>query len=275
MRGGYSVSRRRRKGDSRPRGRGDPRRSILERIEDKLGRLLGGADDPNAPPALFEPEATWDEGDIDARILGGPHASAPVWDPSIAGPRFDRVDVGSVGTHAAHPVSSVDGALGIGPSGYRSTAREHYLLARASRHAPAGGGELHRDYSNWRNDQIEALDRAFEEYCREKNESFAHEFGEWRARRQDQRQALARVARNMDVIGSDGKSVGRVETVASGAIAVAWEDADGRKSAGLLPYSWIQSVGAEVVIDRSAAEAQAKMKPTEAASRPHPAPAPG
>lgn len=263
-----------RKGGSRSRGRGDSRRSILERIEEKLGRLLGGADDPDSPPGMFEPEATWDEGGIEPRILGGPHAGAPVWDPGFAGPRFDRVDVGSVGTHGAHPVSSFDGALGIGPVGYRSTAREHYLAARASRQAPAGGGALHRDYASWRNDQIEALDRAFEEYCRERNESFAHEFGQWRARRQDQRQALARVAENMEVIGSDGESVGRVEAVVSAAIAVAWEDAEGRKAAGLLPYSWIQSVGAEVVIDRPAAEARAKMKPAEAASRPHPAPAP-
>ena len=72
----------------------------------------------------------------------------------------------------------------------------------------------------------------------------------------------------MDVIGSDGESVGRVEAVRSGAIAVAWEDAEGRKSAGLLPYSWIQSVGAEVVIDRPAAEARAKMKPAEPAPPP-------
>jgi hypothetical protein len=49
-----------------------------------------------------------------------------------------RVDVGSVGTHAAHPVWSVDGALGIGPSGYRSTAREHYLVERVSQGAAAG-----------------------------------------------------------------------------------------------------------------------------------------
>jgi hypothetical protein len=274
MPGGYGVSDRRHRSEPRSRGRGESRRSILERIEDKLARLLGDDDDPDARSAMSAPPATTsDEGDDEPRILGGPRASAPGWDPSLAGPRFDRVDVAGVGTHAAHPVSSVDGASGTGPGGYRSTAREHYLVERASRHGPGGGGgELHRDYANWRNQQIEALDRAYEEYCRERNESFANEFGEWRTRRQDQRDALARVAGDMAVIGSDGDSLGRVEAVASGAITVAWEDSDGRKSAALLPYSWIQSVGAEVVIDRPAAAAQAKMKPTEAASRPHPAP---
>lgn len=270
MREGPSMSRRPGRGHSRSRARDDSRHSILERIEEKLSRLLGDTDDPDPPPGTFEPEATWDEGDIEPRLLGGPHASAPVWDPSLAGPRFDRLDVGSVGTHGVHPVSVA--ALG-GPAGYRSTAREHYLAMRASRQAPAAGGELHRDYTSWRDDQIEALDRAYEEYCRERNESFAQEFGDWRARRQDQRQALARVTENMEVIGSDGECVGRVEAVAAAAIAVAWEDAGGRTLAGQLPYSWIQSVGAEVVVDRPAADARAKMKPSEAESRPHPAPA--
>ena len=73
----------------------------------------------------------------------------------------------------------------------------------------------------------------------------------------------------MDVIGSDGVPVGRVEAVTSGAIAVAGDGADGRKAAGLLPYSWIQSVGVQVVIDRPAAEAQATMKPIQAAQQSH------
>ena len=41
--------------------------------------------------------------------------------------------------------------------------------------------------------------------------------------------------------------------------------ADGRKAAGLLPYSWLQSVGVQVVIDRPDADAQASIKPKEAA----------
>jgi hypothetical protein len=285
MRGGHEV-RRRSPGDDSRRGRGDSQRSILERIEEKLARLLGSDDDPDArrdsgsADENFAPEAlTWDEGDVEPRILGGPHASAPGWDPSFAGPRFDRVDLGSVGTHAAHPVSSVEGAYGVGPSGYRSSAREHYIAAQAARHAPGGGGggggEHHRHYADWRNQQIETLDRAFEEYCREKNESFAQEFGDWRAKRQNQRDSLAKVSENMDVVGSDGEPIGRVEAVVSGAIAVARDGADGRKAAGLLPYSWIQAVGVEVVIDRPAAEAEAKLRPAEARSEPQPAPASG
>jgi hypothetical protein len=280
MRASHEV-RRRSPGDDSRRGRGDSQRSILERIEEKLARLLGGDGDSDArrdsgsDEEDFAPEAlTWDEGDADPRILGGPHASAPGWDPSFAGPRFDRVDLGSVGTHAAHPVSSVEGAYGIGPSGYRSSAREHYIAAQAARHAH-GGGEHHHHYADWRNQQIETLDRAFEEYCREKNESFAQEFGDWRAKRQNQRDALAKVSENMDVVGSDGEPIGRVEAVTSGAIAVAQDGADGRKATGLLPYSWIQAVGVEVVIDRPAAEAEAKLKPAEARSEPQPAPASG
>jgi hypothetical protein len=281
MREGHEM-RRRRAGDfPRSRGRGDSHRSILERIEEKLSRLLGGDDDDpdargDADDERFAPGAlTWDEGDPEPRILGGPHVSAPGWDPSFAGPRFDRVDLGSVGTHGVHPVSSVYGAYGIGTSGYRSSAREHYLRELASRNQPGGGGEHHHHYANWRDQQIETLDRAFEEYCRERNESFANEFGDWRARRQDQRDALGRVSENMDVVGSDGAPVGRVEAVADGAIAVARDGDDGRKAAGLIPYSWIESVGVEVVIDRPAAAAQARLKPAEAEPRPNPVPASG
>jgi hypothetical protein len=281
MRGGHEV-RRRSPGDDSRRGRGDSQRSILERIEEKLARLLGSDDDSDArrdsgsDDGNFAPEAlTWDEGDADPRILGGPHASAPGWDPSFAGPRFDRVDLGSVGTHAAHPVSSVEGAYGIGTSGYRSSAREHFIAAQAARQAQGGGGggEHHRHYADWRNQQIETLDRAFEEYCREKNESFAQEFGDWRTKRQNQRASLGNISENMNVVGSDGEPIGRVEAVTSEAIAVARDGADGRKTAGLLPYSWIRSVEIEVVIDRPAAEAEAKLRPAEASPRAEPAPA--
>ncbi len=271
MRGDHPV-RPRPYDDFRSHGGHDSHRSILERIEEKLSRLLGSDDDRDAPRESGrddEPETTWDEGDSEPRILGGPHASAPGWDPSFAGPRFDRVDLGSVGTHAAHPVASVYGAYGVGPSGYRSSAREHLIAEQAARHAHHGGG--HHHYADWRNQQIEALDRAYEEYCREKNESFAQEFGNWRTRRQGQRDALARVTENMEVVGSDGEPVGRVEAVAATAIAVARDGEDGRRSGGLLPYSWVESVGIEVVIDRPAAEAQARL--TEERPQPSPTPA--
>jgi hypothetical protein len=272
MRGDDQV-RRRPTDDSQSRGGHGSHRSILERIEEKLSRLLG-SDDDRTPPDT-EPATTWDEGDPEPRILGGPRASAPGWDPSFAGPRFDRVDLGSVGTHAAHPVSSVYGAYGVGPGGFRSSAREHLIAEQAASHAHrggggGGGGEHHHHYSDWRNQQIEALDRAYEEYCREKNESFAQEFGNWRSRRQGQRDALPRVAENMEVVGSDGEPVGRVEAVAATAIAVARDGEDGRRTGGLISYSWVESVGVEVVLDRPAAEAQARL--TEERPQANPAP---
>ena len=192
MRGGQEARRRPRGHGTGNRGRDHSRRSILERIEDKLDRLLGGAEDRDTVDMFAPGTLTWDEGDSEPRILGGPHVSALGWDPGFAGPRFDRVDVGSVGTHAVHPVSSVDGAYGIGTSGYRSSARDRYLLSGASRHAPDGGGPHHQHYANWRKHQIEAFDRDFEEFCKERHESFSHEFDEWRAKRQSQADALVK-----------------------------------------------------------------------------------
>jgi len=67
---GYDA---RRRGDGRS-GRGnDHHRTILERIEEKLSRLLGSDDDQDRiPPEAF----VYDEEAGEPRILGGPHASA-------------------------------------------------------------------------------------------------------------------------------------------------------------------------------------------------------
>ena len=70
MRGGQEARRRPRGRDSRSRGRDHSRRSILERIEDKLDRLLGGAEDRDTVDMFAPGTLTWDEGDSEPRILG-------------------------------------------------------------------------------------------------------------------------------------------------------------------------------------------------------------
>jgi hypothetical protein len=97
-----SASGRAQSSDAHDENRG----GILHRIEEKLNHLLGRRDDewhdrPWAP--LDSPFASYSPGDPSPRLFGGPRADAPGWDPSLAGPRFDRIDPGSVGTHAAHP----------------------------------------------------------------------------------------------------------------------------------------------------------------------------
>ncbi|MEA3003181.1 MAG: hypothetical protein QOH81_1969 [Sphingomonadales bacterium] len=240
-------------------GRGNEHhRTILERIEEKLSRLLGSDDEQYR----ISPEAfVYDEGAGEPRILGGPHASAPGWDPSFAGPRFDRVDVGSVGTHGVHPVSSVYGAgYGVGGAG-PSSAREWLALERAR---PPRGGVDHA-YSDWRDRQIAQLDRDYEEYRREHQDKFNREFGDWRDRRQQQRGALARVSPDMEVVGSDGGKLGTVESVRGDSILLASDEAEGARQRAV-PCGWIEIVDVAVIVDRSADEARRAWRDQESES---------
>jgi hypothetical protein len=157
----------------------DDEHSILKRIEEKLHRLLArSGDDWNergwAP--LDSPFAYYSPGDPSPRLFGGPRADALGWDPSLAGPRFDRINPGAVGTHGIDPVSSFDGAQAplLTP---HSSAREYYLLTRAREQASAGY------YADYRGRKMRELDREFADYQRERQAQFDSDFEAWREKR--------------------------------------------------------------------------------------------
>jgi hypothetical protein len=161
----------------------EDRGGILRRIEEKLDRLLSPRGDDwheREWAALDSPFAEYEPGDPSPRFFGGPRADAPGWDPSLAGPRFDRIDAGGVGTHGVDPVSSFDG-------GQRplftphSSAREYYLLTRARAQRGAGGGAP--GYADYRRRKKAELDREYADYCREQQASFDRDFDAWRQKR--------------------------------------------------------------------------------------------
>ena len=161
----------------------EDRGGILRRIEEKLDRLLGPREDDwheRAWAPLDSPFVYYGPGDASPRFFGGPRADAPGWDPSLAGPRFDRIDVGSVGTHAVDPVSSFDGAQ---PPLFtpHSSAREYYLLMRARGQTDAGGGAT--GYADYRRRKKAELDREYADYSREKQARFDRDFDAWRDKR--------------------------------------------------------------------------------------------
>ena len=59
--------------------------------------------------------------------------------------------------------------------------------------------------------QMAELDRDYDEYRRENQSRFDREFGAWREKRGEQRQAVGRVREDMEVVGSDGGHVGTVD----------------------------------------------------------------
>ena len=166
---------------ARSSGSHDERReSLLHRIEEKLNRLLGQDDDWHYRRWAPEdsPFAGYSPGDPAPRLFGEARADAPAWDPSLAGPRFDRIDVGSVGTHGVDPRSSYDGAQtpAISP---HSSAREYYLLMEAEEEAHRG----HGDYAGYRTRTMREFDRDYAAYRREQQDRFDRDFHAWREKR--------------------------------------------------------------------------------------------
>jgi hypothetical protein len=120
-----------------------------------------------------------------------------------------------------------------------------------------GGGGLHDPhYSEWRQRQIDDFDRDYEDYRREHQSRFEQEFGSWRAKRQGQRQSLARVAEHMDVVGSDGSHVGTVDKVRGDRIILTKTDPAASGAHHSVPCSWVEKVEDKVVLNRSADQAR-------------------
>ncbi|WP_246623768.1 DUF2171 domain-containing protein [Sphingomonas colocasiae] len=119
-------------------------------------------------------------------------------------------------------------------------------------------GSRHHDpsYNHWRNRQIAALDRDYDEYRRETQSHFDNEFGSWRSRRSSQRDSLQLVAEHMEVVGSDGAHVGTVDKVRGDRVILTKGDTDAGGHHHSIPSAWIQSVDDRVTISKSADEAQ-------------------
>jgi len=170
------------------------------------------------------------------------------------GRRFDRVDVGSTGTHGAHPLTApagtTFGAGFIGPDRSYSRERAIYESSRRARssHDP--------HYDEWRSRQIQELDRDYDDYRRENQSQFEREFGGWREKRRGQRAALSRVAEHMDVVGSDGEHLGTVDKVRGDRIILTRSDPDSGGHHHSIPCGWIDKVEDKVVLDKSADQAR-------------------
>jgi len=165
------------------------RGGILHRIEEKLNHLLGRRDDEwhdRAWAPLDSSFSSYSPGDPSPRLFGGPRADAPGWDPSLAGPRFDRIDPGSVGTHAAHPTASYPGAQTPMLSSH-SSAREYYLLMREKAEAEERGAH---SYAQYRGRKMREFDREYEDYRRNQQDCFDRDFDAWRQNRKGPAKAV-------------------------------------------------------------------------------------
>jgi hypothetical protein len=128
--------------------------------------------------------------------------------------------------------------------------RAYYGGARDER-----GNDVH-GYGNWRNRQLSQFDRDYDEYRREHQSRFENEFASWRQNRQTQRDSLGSVTEHMEVVGSDGTHVGKVDHVRGDRILLTKTDRDAGGHHHSIPSSWIQSVDDKVHLAKTAVEAQ-------------------
>lgn len=118
-------------------------------------------------------------------------------------------------------------------------------------------------YHQWRRQRVAELDRDYDEYRRENAQRFHDEFSSFRTERQGQRECLNRVAEHMEVVGSDGEHIGKVDKVRGDRIVLAKNDPNSGGHHHSIPSRWIQSVDDRVMLRKSAAEAQAAWKDEE------------
>ena len=134
----------------------------------------------------------------------------------------------------------------------------------ALRRQGGGYGGLHDPhYSEWRQRQIEDLDRDYEEYRREHQSKFESEFGSWRSKRQGQRQALNRAAEHMEVVGSDGSHVGTVDKVAGDRIVLTRSDENAGGVHHWVPCGWVETVDERVTLNRTSEQAMDEWRSEE------------
>lgn len=111
-------------------------------------------------------------------------------------------------------------------------------------------------YRSWRDTQVSAFDRDYDEYRQENATKFQNEFSAFRTERQTQRDSLTRVTEHMEVVGSDDAHVGTVDKVRGDRIILTKSDPDAGGHHHSIPSRWVSSVDGKVTLRKTASEAK-------------------
>jgi len=141
--------------------------------------------------------------------------------------------------------------------GYGS-AHQGDTFDRGTSQRLAGRGGFDPQYGEWRQRQIDSLDRDYDEFRRENQSRFDSEFANWRDRRQTKRQLLGQIREHMEVLGNDNEHVGTVDRIAGDRIILTKSDEDAGGVHHSLMCTAIDRVeGDKVILDTSAEQAKA------------------
>jgi hypothetical protein len=124
------------------------------------------------------------------------------------------------------------------------------------------GRHGHHDphYAEWRNRQLDQLDRDYDEYRRESQSRFDREFMAWRERRGEQRRAIGRVTEHMEVVGSDGSHIGTVDCTRGDNIVLTKSDPSSGGHHHSIPCGWVDKVDDKVRLNLGAEEAMERWR---------------
>jgi hypothetical protein len=119
------------------------------------------------------------------------------------------------------------------------------------------GREFDPHYRNWRDRQMNELDRDYDDYRRENQSRFESEFGSWRERRQQKRGLLGNIHEHMEVVGNDDEHVGTVDKIAGDRVILTKSDPESGGVHHSLSCSDIDRIeGDRVILDCSAEQAR-------------------
>ncbi len=125
----------------------------------------------------------------------------------------------------------------------------------------AGRSQFDPHYQQWRQRQLDELDRDYDEYRSEHQSKFESDFGSWRERRQSKRQLLGQIREQMEVVGSDDEHVGTVDRVAGDRIILTKSDPESGGVHRSLSCTEIDRVeGDRVILDINATEARIRWR---------------
>lgn len=176
----------------------------------------------------------------------GPRGYGSERDPNT-GPSYGERSPGSPGMRAGYDRSE----SAWGRDDYRNTS-----YAGSTR-----GNDRH--YDAWRQRQLSELDRDYEQYCRERQDRFESDFGSWREQRMNKRRQLSGIREHMDVVGSDGERIGKVDKVRGDSVILTKSDSPDNRHHSI-DCSMIETVeGDQVRLDRPAEEAKSRWDETE------------
>lgn len=155
------------------------------------------------------------------------------------------------------PPGGATGSSGFGPMTYpHSRSGANRPVTDYVQH----DREYDVEYQVWRDRQMAALDRDYEEYRREKQQRFDENFGSWREKRSAQLSRLGNVVEHMEVVGSDGKHVGTVDCVRGEQIMLTRSDPDSGGVHHSIPATWIAQVEDRLILNMPAQQAKAEWR---------------